>query len=50
MRVCRGNHVSARGVYLRVNRKCRSIDWVLALDDLPVMIHQDQVRRADWPK
>src|SRR5258708_8899549 len=47
MRVRRGNHVSARSVYLRVNRECRSIYRAVALDDLAAMVHQNQVRRAD---
>src|SRR5260370_6540305 len=50
MRVRRGDHVSARSVYLRVNRKCRSIYRVVALDDLAAMVHQNQVRRADLPE
>ena len=50
MRVRRGNHVGARGVYLRVNRECRSIYRVVALDDLAAMVHQNQVRRADLPE
>src|SRR5579859_2348796 len=50
MCVRRGNHVRARGVYLRVNRECRSIYRVVALDDLAAMVHQNQVRRADLPE
>src|ERR1700756_3866688 len=46
MRMRRGNHVRARGVYLRVNRKCRSVYRVVAFDDLAAMVHQNQVRRA----
>src|ERR1700730_16496023 len=50
MRMRRGNHVSARSVYLRVNRECRSIYGVAALDDLAAMVDQDQIRRADLPE
>src|SRR5580704_3792930 len=50
MGVRRGNHVRARSVYLRVNRKCRSIYRVVAFDDLAAMVHQNQVRRADLPE
>src|ERR1700726_1485186 len=47
MRVRSGNHVRACSVYLRVNRKRRSIYRMLALDDLAAMVHQNQIRRAD---
>src|SRR5579859_2758502 len=50
MRVRRGNHIRSRSVYLRMNRKCRSIYRMVAFDDLAPMVHQNQVRRADLPE
>jgi hypothetical protein len=50
MRVRSGDHVSTRCVYLRMNRERRSIYRMLALDDLAMMVHQNQVRRADLPE
>src|SRR5580704_16844397 len=47
MRMGRGNHVRARGVYLRVNRKCRCVHRMFSFDDLAAMVHQNQIRRAD---
>jgi hypothetical protein len=50
MRVRSGNHVRACRVYLRMNRERRSIYRMLALDDLALMVHQNQVGRADLPE
>ena len=40
-------HIGTGGVDLAVDRKGRSIDDVIALDDLAVMVHEQQVRDAD---
>src|ERR1700735_1119451 len=50
MRVCSGNHIGTSSVHSRMDGKRCAIDGVFCLYNFAVMIHQNQVGRADLTK
>src|SRR5437764_1291769 len=47
MGVCSSHTIGACRVNLRVDCKCRSIDWHIAINDLALMVNQNQIRYAN---
>ena len=45
-----GNYVGTCAVHTGMNRESRSIHRVSSFDDLSLMIHKNQIRRANLPE
>jgi hypothetical protein len=50
MRMRRGNYIRPSMVNARMDCKGGTVHRVLAFDDFPILVHQNQVRNADMPE